>query len=107
MGAELRDSHHKRIYQFLRSQGTFVPETVLLDHLFGDDPEGGPLNARNVLGISIYRLRRIIGHDMVERESAYRLSPRLVSVPESFAFNQNELHRYHPASTRRIRASGR
>ncbi|MGI9485420.1 MAG: hypothetical protein ACR2RF_05970 [Geminicoccaceae bacterium] len=41
-------------------QGHFVPTQLLIDAVYYDDPEGGPLTANNCIRVMLHRMRKLL-----------------------------------------------
>ena len=56
---KLPSTHPQILYQALLWQlDRFIPYDAAIDLLWGNDPDGGPLHAKNVLAIIVHRLRK-------------------------------------------------
>ncbi len=56
---KLPTTHPRILLQALLWQlDRFIPYDAIIDLLWGDDPDGGPLNAQNVIAVMVHRLRQ-------------------------------------------------
>lgn len=67
------------IVEMLRSRPS-VSASEMVDHIYGDDPEGGPLTALNVVYWHIWKLRQQ-GYEIETKRGWKDPSYRLVKAP--------------------------
>lgn len=67
--------------------GEFVPGSELLDRLYGDDPEGGPVTAVNCVCVHVSRMKKKLEPHGITvegwRDGHYRRGRRLVVTGET------------------------
>jgi DNA-binding response OmpR family regulator len=53
--------HHEKVLALLSTRmGRLVSKDALIDHLYSDDPDGGPDTADGLLSVVIFRLKQSI-----------------------------------------------
>ncbi len=86
----------QRLYQALKRAGDQgVPIPVLIDVLYHDRPDGGPLFARHILHLLKWKLNKKLKDERIEVVYAY----------DHKLYKKNGRHHYRPASKPRYRLS--
>lgn len=76
--AEISEMQARILKPVWRAKGEYIPTERLIDFLYADDPDGGPLNARGSFQIILRQLRAKLAPFGVKIKSRYSVGYRLV-----------------------------
>ena len=75
---ELLGGQQRVVFErLLTASGRMVPRRMLLDEMYGDDPDGGALSAEKVLHLVVHRLRKAVAPHGYRIENAWGRGYRL------------------------------
>lgn len=64
----------RRVYEAVHGgNGLPVPTHRIIDYVYSDDPNGGPLTADGNIRVMVHRIRRKLGDVIVNEHGGYRL----------------------------------